>query len=534
MSWHQSTARKRIEKLISDAPHIEVEKFNDDYLPLYKQNMIKNDALGNARTPPLFGLPLGKAIVVDTVQVYVNIVNYDDYKIDDGQETEAAHAKALKFLHFHYSACDRVMETSAAQRVDFHDGRMHAVIIDTTGEGVTDKTIADAFAFIRDLRWVANQANNRLAKNRFTAKFRVGVDIGPCVAINNGTGTEQEPMFLGSPANHAAKLACGDEAGIYVSDKVRLKFNIVGLGDSEALKRLDESVFENIVMTKNLTEGLQFNEEQVPRGLDDILSNWNRDIINGNFPNPTNPNFAFGYKEPPLKEIDFADLMPSNSIRMPLASLFADLSGFTNYVDNSIAKGEIADAVKALYVIRQELQHVLEDDFGGRKVRFIGDCIHGLIAIGTKDAIDPSKTIINTAACAGGLRDSFELCQMLLRNIHQLGLAIGVEYGETPISRIGIRGDRSVRIASSLATTKSERLQQECGLNDTKFGPNALHIMPASLIDLIDHNGLTANLSYDDVVDGSVMGDLVDLTAPYNKTLSNRPVEKPRAHAKLK
>ena len=85
--------------------------------------------------------------------------------------------------------------------------------------------------------------------------------------------------------------------------------------------------------------------------------------------------------------------LPGNSIRMPLMSMFADLDGYTAYIDQAAANRTVADAVRALHVIRSELQSTFEDDFGGRKVRFIGDRMHGMLAEGTSTAVNAASSI---------------------------------------------------------------------------------------------------------------------------------------------
>lgn len=77
--------------------------------------------------------------------------------------------------------------------------------------------------------------------------------------------------------------------------------------------------------------------------------------------------FRFHHKEPPLKDIVFAEHPPSNAIRMPLASIFADIDGFTAYVDHAIQTGNVAEAVANLHVLRAEMAAVLREDFGGAK-----------------------------------------------------------------------------------------------------------------------------------------------------------------------
>ena len=495
MTWQYDQAHERILNLIGEAPTINVRRFSDQYMPLYEARKAELSAAREPVAPPLFDLPKGEAVLVNTVQIYIAITNYDDYRMDEGRETEASHERALRFLHLYYSACDRLIEDGPVQRVDFHGSRMHAVILDQSAAGVTPESIADAFAFIRDFRAVADRANRELANSEFDARFRIGIDAGPCVAINNGTGLEQEPMFLGSSANHAAKLADGPQPGIFISDRVRAILSLPVEGVLESVRNLDESYFDRMVGIRDEMLMADTATASAIRNPNLLLENWRGEIAAKDVPDPTVPRFSFHHQEPPLSEIKFADLSPSNSIRMPVASLFADLSGYTAYVDHAIANGGIADVVRALYVIRQEFQNVVEQDFGGRKVRFIGDCIHAVLAEGDRNETDEPKSVVQSFSCSGGLRSSFDICRDELGNLDSLGLAIGIELGPTPISRIGIRGERSVRIASSVATATSEQMQQDCQDNEVRFGPVAIGVMPAALEDLLQ----ASSVNYDDV-----------------------------------
>ncbi len=500
MPWNAKTAQGRINKLLEEVPDFDVQRFAD-YLPMYESRRIAAMARQEALSPPLFSLDRNKAVVVDTVQVYINITNYEDYRLEDGQETENTHARALSLLHLIYSAADRVIENTAAQRVDFHSGRVHAVVLESGSQGITKETLAEALAFIEDFRQVAELANHKLAKGEFQVKFRIGVDVGTCVAINNGTGYEQEPMFLGSAANHAAKLADGDQPGVYLSAHAK---SLLGLPQpyllSEYVGLSDPHISVNAAR-RNEVDQLVYGVQDRSQFAEELIANWQEEVRNGQFIDITNPDFRFCHKEPPLKDIDYVKLMPSASIRMPLVSLFADLSGYTDYVDRAIAVGGIGDAVRALYVIRQEFQNVVEKDFQGRKVRFIGDCIHALIAEGTCTETDKRKSVSSAALCAGGLHSSFELCKATLGGLEGMGLAVGLELGMTPVSRIGIRGERSVRVASSTATSISEKMQRECADTGIKFGPDSLRAGPVALEDLLNESGYQSSLTYDDIAD---------------------------------
>jgi len=532
MSWTESEARTRIEKLVREVPDVDVRRF-EKYLPLYEADKALMTARDQPISPPLFSLPRGKAVVVDTVQVYIAISNYDEYRLEEGRETEASHDRALRLLHLYYSAADRVIEKSPAQRVDFHNGRVHAVVLELEEGGVSRDTLARAMAFIEDFKKVADAANQQLANGEFNAIFRIGVDVGTCVAINNGTGSEQEPMFLGRPANHAAKLAQGEEPGVYVSDAVRKILGQPELGVLEQFRGLTD--VEIATNSARLSDGgiLEFGLQDRQQFTDEVVGNWRKEIASGDFPDFTDPRFDFSYQEPPLSEIDYAELMPSKSIRMPLVSMYADLSGYTDYIDCAVATGGIGEAVRALYVMRQEFQNVVEEDFGGRKVRFIGDCIHALIAEGSETETSSRDTVASATHCAGGLHSSFALCQSILGGLDSLGLAIGLELGPTPISRIGIRGDRSVRVASSIATARSEKLQKDCEHNGVKLGENALAAAPAALADILT-DGFAAELDYGDVA-VCLATPAPSLASPtYARAHVPSPTPEPRAHLKTK
>lgn len=126
--------------------------------------------------------------------------------------------------------------------------------------------------------------------------------------------------------------------------------------------------------------------------------------------------------------------------------MYADIDGFTAYVGANIKTDSGAKHVlRALYILRSELDAVLHLDFAGKKVRFVGDCIHGLLVEGTAQTTDTEETISNLTLCAGAMRSSFELAKTTLKDdgtdVSTLGLAIGFEYGPMTVTRLGIRGE---------------------------------------------------------------------------------------------
>ena len=87
-------------------------------------------------------------------------------------------------------------------------------------------------------------------------------------------------------------------------------------------------------------------------------------------------------------------------------------------MSNNIATDSAAkNVVRTLHVLRSELDAVLHEDFAGRKVRFIGDCVHGLVVEGTAQTTDEKETITNLTLCAGGMRSSFNLALAKLKEM---------------------------------------------------------------------------------------------------------------------
>ena len=185
--------------------------------------------------------------------------------------------------------------------------------------------------------------------------------------------------------------------------------------------------------------------------------------------------FQFFRPTPPLSGLKFSDLSPSKSARMEMTSLFADIDGFTSFVDKAIRNGSeaIKAAASAVHVILEELNDVLKDDFGGKRVRLIGDCIHGVIGAGARQddhSNQSSRRRFAHPACDHRSRFAKRFC-----GSDDLDLAVGIEHGPTPVTRLGQAGDESVRCAASRAMVVSERVQQSIAGGGIKLGPNAIN-----------------------------------------------------------
>ncbi len=485
MGWTRTTAQQRIDDLLTSVPEVRTVDFREEWYPRVLQEAAENYRASPTTGKSLQNIPRNRAILVDGVHVYARLANYDDYRLEGNDETELSHKRGLNFLHLHYSATDRIIEEMGAVRIDYHGSRLHCVVIDPVDDEVA--RVKRALDLAQRLIEFSQVANELIAKGRYGARMKIGIDSGKCVAINSGRGKEQEPLFLGNAANYAAKLADGEGQGIFPSNRVRMLLglsklqsdgliNILNLERSSAvpLTAVAQIVGKGRYADRNIFEDADYRR---------IAETWRNDIVSHKELSGGKKNFIFHQHTPPLASIKFEDLMPSNSILMPLVSIFADVSGYTKCVAEAIASGQVAEAIRAIHVIRGELANVLKHDFRSRKVRFIGDCVHGVIALNNNQgALDSQLSSQEALRCAAAMRSSFDMIGARLPFAkQQLGLAIGFEHGPTPISRIGRRGDDSVRVASSQATIVSEAEQRRADGRQCIIGEKAYLTMPPAV-----------------------------------------------------
>jgi len=434
MPWNQDRAKSRIREHLKTVPEVDRQVALDSAV-LTKRGLLSR-------------MPNREAFVVEGAHLYGQLLDFEDLVTEHGQETEAAHRRLLRFLNMHYRVWDSIVGGDDGDRIDYHGARLHAVITSPVGNPTAQ--IERAVALARKLTEAARKVGDA---HGFPSRIRFGIDHGKCLAMTTGRGAhEKDTLFLGRPANHAAKLvASSSEQGIFLTDTAQKRVAVGAIQKRPGTTTLDEAYVE--------TAARKYAFDSLDRTASAVATDFSE------------PMFRFKRPTLPLSTVKFSELSPANSIRMGMASIFADIDGFTNFVDQSILGGseKIREAVKVVHVIREELNSVLKEDFGGKRVRFIGDCIHGCVAEGER-ADDAAKSVREAVLCASAMRSSFDLCLETVRSDATIDLAVGIEYGPTPLTRLGHRGDDSVRCAASRATIDAERTQQAIEHGGVRLG----------------------------------------------------------------
>jgi class 3 adenylate cyclase len=494
-TWNKDRASKRIKAKIDALPVKDIEI--KDYV----------------RDTDLSNLKSNVAYRLDGVHLYADILNLSDMLHVTETEGETCHRRTLRFLNLHYRAVHRIVQKVDAILVDFHNQRLHTVIAKPYDSEVdrVHRGVAMGQLVIDVLAQTGEDADHP------AAKVRVGVDTGKALAVNNGRHGHREPLFLGVPANHAAKRACGGRAtGIYLTNTAR---KVIGL--KEVASEDTTALTATEIQTSKDTAKLGVTADQ-------IVKDWRDDLTN-------NPIGVFGFSghTPPYSSLNIEDLTVKNSRRQDAATLYADIDGFTAYVGKNIASDDNAKhVVRSLNVLRSELDAVLHEDFSGRKVRFIGDCVHGLLVEGTAQTTEEEETISNLTLCAGGMRSSFNLALTKLKeggtDAMSLGLAIGFEFGPMNVTRLGIRGEL-IRCSVSRAVLAAEDEQKRCSGSETALGAVAYKKASQAVKDVFGSTRKRAGLTYEAAL--KELADKNDKTAKAAKAYDVPSLLKPATAA---
>jgi len=467
-TWKADRAKKRIQTRYDEVRDVEI--------------------LDYKRETSLQSIPAKRAYRIHAAHLYIDIVNLEEILAHKKDEGEMCHKRTVRFLNQHYRAVHRVLEQSDALRVDFHNQRLHAVVAKPYGQSEERDRVARAVAIAQLVSEVLAETGDS-DEHIPNAKVRVGIDTGLALAVNNGRRGGREPLFLGHPANHAAKCAGADAAvGIYLTNAAR---EVMGFPTMTNLKdRITPLTSEQIEMCKD--------EADLGVSKDRIIKLWKEEQAE----NPIG-SIEFTRPAPPVADLNFDLLSASKSKRFEGVSIYADIDGFSNFVDEQIEDNP-ENLVRTLHVVRSELDAVVHSDFGGRRVRFVGDCLHGVLLEGTAYETDVEASVSTAAHCAGALRSSFETAIAHLQtegaNTDDLGLAIGFEFGPVTLSRLGMKGDL-VRCATGRAVVRSEIEQRLCKGTETAIGQTAYQDGPQSVRTVFGASRKIAAFDYDTAVE---------------------------------
>ena len=228
-TWNHDRASKRIQQKIDEVA------LKDFQIKTYVRD---ND---------LHSLAKNVAYRVDGVHLYADILNLQDMLHVTQVEGETCHRRVLRFLNLHYRAVERILNNEDALLIDFHNQRLHSVVTKPYDDEAKriHRAIAIGQLMIDVLAKTGEDADHP------AAAVRVGIDTGQALAVNNGRRGHREPLFLGEPANHAAKRSGGGSAtGIYLTNKARKAIGLAVAANEDATALTAEEIANSQAIAK--------------------------------------------------------------------------------------------------------------------------------------------------------------------------------------------------------------------------------------------------------------------------------------------
>src|ERR1700731_1765302 len=424
MSWNLQKSIERIEKHLADLGEIEGEK------------LVKDADLSTLLTPTncrqVYGTP-----------VYVDVPNFNELaRPAEGEDFR----RVIQAIHIYHREVARIVENPEVfdgVRIHFQGPKLHALVfrpIDSS-EDLAGKAVLLQIVLCQFVDRVFNPAFPLLPGLTISG----GADLGNAIGTKNGMAGDRELLFLGAPANYAAKII-GAPGQMRVTGAI---FSALPLRLRKLCSPVSDGVYQ--IGTPTSVEITEICEEM---GVD-----WNSKVSSDRIEDDKRlfPLKSVEYSEAD-SAIDLDGLGVTNNKRVCAASLFADVSGFTKYVDAAQTSEGKKRALKVFHAIRKEMAHVVKHDFSGLRIQYQGDRIQALFHLPKNEDSAILKKAVEAAA---GLQSSMEYAlKQCLPEAAPLGLAIGIDLDVTLVSKIGTRGQRD-RICIGSGVEKAGRAQEK-------------------------------------------------------------------------
>jgi class 3 adenylate cyclase len=384
------------------------------------------------------------------VHLYADITNFPAIVGDNLSDRDAR--KVLRRLHLEHREVTRVCEAGfGAAKVHFQGPRLHAVTYLPINDD--EEIVVGAVAFAAATRHVVEICNSVFDGEPWDVA--VGMDLGDAVATRNNVRGDRELLFLGAPANYAAKIVDTD---IVATDAVvdalptGVPVELIDRGDGTVSLDLDDDDLEALVDEYGWDFDPKVSEERIR----DELDKW-----------PLSRVGLTGIEGP----IDKEALGLANSKRVDAAIVFADIDGFTAYVDDaSESDKDVEEAVRAYHVIRSEMRAVAVEDCEALRIQYQGDRIQAALLLPVNDDCAIAERVVDLGA---GLNASVVHTLPEVIGDAALPLAIGAAFGTNYVSRVGEHGDRDI-LCVGIPNEKAASIQLaldggQFGIDETTF-----------------------------------------------------------------
>lgn len=423
MGWKKYTSEKRIERIAENIGEIEISDLT--------------------REMNLANVELRKPKRIRGVHLYLQPTNEKQLieELLSCGDVDAAKA-IVRRVHLYERETGRIIRDFDAAQIHFQGIRLHALTYRPVGDQA--EVVARAVLMAAAIDLAARKALTEAFPDDPALVCAAGASYGATLATKSGERGDSELLFLGDAANQGAKILDAD-CRLRVTDELRdmlddedLGLTVCDLEDGTFKLVIDQQAIEDGAARYGISWTLETSTKRVLADADAI------------------PVDAVRISKA-TTEIDKTTLGLSNSKLNDGVSAFADLDGFTTIVEQATTNARRAELVKALHIIRYELNYVRKDDYPGTlRIQYQGDRIQTLRHLPHDD---PGARAMCALEVAAGWQSSIRETLPAVINLDELRLAIGLATGPTLVSKLGTRGNRDV-LALGSGVRRAERIQR--------------------------------------------------------------------------
>lgn len=400
MAWNYDKSYKRVKKSYDD---LKVEDIALEKL---------------SKTMDLENLSPVKCRLIYGAHLYTDISNFD-ILLSDRTLKKDDYARLIRCLHVYQKEVTRIVENVfEGIKIHFQGSKLHAIFYKPFDD--TEKIATKAALCALVIEYLVRYPFSSLFENYKDFRTSSGIDIGESIGTKNGTEGDRELLFLGDCANQAAKIDKGLANTITLTKTLRnlLPENVSKLIYASRDKKSMEEIFNIYEIDWNYDKSFErMEKDRDAITLDDI------DVSGVS------------------TKVDLDNLSIKNNKKLDAVTFYADISGFTRLIKKEQDEDTIKELIKVFHVIRKEMREVVVTDFGGTRIQYQGDRIHGIFYLPQDKH---AKFIEDSVIAAFGLQSSFESVLSDFIGGRDIHVAIGLDYGTVLLSKLGTKGNRDI------------------------------------------------------------------------------------------
>jgi class 3 adenylate cyclase len=420
------------------------------------------------------------------VHVYVEVTNFAHMVSllkGNAAGTQSNYQQLIQAVHLYQRAVKRLVLVFGGECVHFQGTKLHALFYlprQRTGHQVFQigmQLATQALLFELALKEFVQSIFNPAFPVWLDFTIASGTDIGTAIGTRDGIRGDQELLFLGSPANHAAKI-------ISSANRLRLtQWMYATLPD--CLQQCCDKVGQDLYQ-QDLYQLKPVTGEPLDELLKDFSLPWKRkDLAKQLTAEKRQYSLDKISGSPAEVPMNLDELSIFNVRRVMAASLFADVSGFTDYIDDATSEREKRRALRVFHAIRQELALVIKDDYQGLRIQYQGDRIQGIFHLPPDNKAAIAEKVVSAAI---GLQKSMQMSlPACLREMAGLQLKVGIDLGTTLVTRLGTKKERD-RICFGEAVERAALCEERSEGRQIGITKRVWNVLPDNLHKRFNYN----------------------------------------------